>query len=272
MKAKKGVRGLYQSVVLVFHPQTCQIWHQYTGKIEKMGSLSFTKAIHNASDIERQKYMEDLVNLLRPELRQGHRSIIFISPASLQIADLFQVHIARHHRWINAPDHPFSGIFRFIDAEPQSSDDIFQLIMATEFQTAIQAVTIAETDRILTVLEERLHQHEESMVFVGLEENERLVYAGGTKAKKFRPLKLIPEYVLLTESFYNHPTSRNRVHRLLQIAQNRGLSVRIIPDDAPLGTRLTTIGGMASFVQIKSEFERKLGDQFLHPNRSLASK
>jgi stalled ribosome rescue protein Dom34 len=53
-----------------------------------------------------------------------------------------------------------------------------------------------------------------------------------------------PEYLLLTDEYIACTRQKGRLHRLMQVAQNRQVKTRVISAESNAGKRLTQLGGI----------------------------
>ena len=77
-----------------------------------------------------------------------------------------------------------------------------------------------------------------------MEEIEALVYEGGKKDKDVAK-KL--DLIIMTKNFIEKNRNKNRIHRLLQIANNKGVKTKIISIDNPFADRFDQFGGLLAF-------------------------
>jgi stalled ribosome rescue protein Dom34 len=95
-------------------------------------------------------------------------------------------------------------------------------------------------------LEKRLSASgKNNLVAFSLEEAESLIL------KRQKPGRSKPEYLLLTDSYLVGNREKNRLHRLMQIAQNKNVKTRIIKAKSPAGERLTQLGGLVCLAQLE---------------------
>jgi len=77
-----------------------------------------------------------------------------------------------------------------------------------------------------------------------LEDIEVLIYKGGKKDKSAAE-KL--DFLTVTEDFINNHKSKNRIHRLIQIANNKGIITKTISIENPAVDRFNQFGGILAF-------------------------
>lgn len=121
-----------------------------------------------------------------------------------------------------------------------SADTPAQVSVLTQkpvFKQLIQINTEQETENLLELLEKRLSS-DSRLVFFSLQEAEGLILNSQL------PGKPRPEYLLLTNEFLSGSHQKNRVHRLMQIAQNKQIKTRVISAESNAGIRLTQLGGI----------------------------
>jgi stalled ribosome rescue protein Dom34 len=104
-----------------------------------------------------------------------------------------------------------------------------------EFKQLIEENAAEETENILELLERRLNDNQ---VVYSLEEAENLILSVQP------PGKPQPEYLLLTNDYLAGCRQKNRLHRLVQIAQNKKIKTKVVNAESTAGARLTQLGGL----------------------------
>ncbi len=199
--------------------------HQQT--IPLNGDRSDSKVEYN--------FHESIVNALRPTLKEGVRSVIVASPAKTSYAQEFQNHIKAHHSWLIQGEN--RATFSTITGSASTPSQVAALTKTAVFKQLIQETASEETENLVEILEKRLNTAD-NLVLFSLEEAENLIL--GTQVVG----KPKSEYLLLTDNYLSSSRRKNRVHRLLQIAKNRGVKTRIINAESTAGMRLTQLGGL----------------------------
>jgi stalled ribosome rescue protein Dom34 len=131
--------------------------------------------------------------------------------------------------------------------------EVADLVKSKAFQDLISETTSADADRIVGTLEKWLSNEEGAIVLYSLKEIEDLVY-GGWASGKVKPLQL-----MLTNEYMSNTKVRNRINRLLQIANNKNVKTVIVDADTAAGNRLTQLGGLVCLARpIQTGFGGKL--------------
>ena len=187
-------------------------------------------------------FHEAIVNALRPTLKQGVKSIIIASPAKNNYGQELLNHIKAHQSWL------FQGAnkatFSQITGSASTLSQVAALTKTDTFKQLISQTTAQETENLLDLLEKKLSQTD-NLVHFSLEEAESLILSQQTEGKPR------PEYLLLTEEYLAGSRQKNRLHRLIQIAQNRGVKTRVIAADSSAGRRLKQFGGIVCLAKIE---------------------
>ena len=233
MTPKAYRRGYPVAVLVGIESDHAALWqvfskvakHQQTITLD--GNRSDPKAVYN--------FHESIVNALRPTLREGVRSIILASPAKTGYAQEFQNHIKTHQTWLL--QGPNKATFSTITGSASTPTDVAALTKTAAFKQLINETTAQETENLLEILEKRLSEAD-NLVLFSLEEAENLIL--NTQPAR----KLKPEYLLLTDNYLSGSRRKNRVQRLLQIAKNKGVKTRVINAESAAGKRLTQLGGL----------------------------
>lgn len=199
--------------------------HQQT--ITLNGSRTDQKAVYS--------FHESIVNALRPTLQEGVRSIIIASPPKTSYAQEFQSHIRTHHAWLFQGQNKAS--FSTITGSATTQSEVAALARTAAFKQLISETTAQETENLLEILEKRLSEAD-NLVMFSLEEAENLIFHAQPTGKPK------PEYLLLTDEYLSRSRQKNRVQRLIQIAKNKTIKTRVIDAELTAGKRLTQLGGL----------------------------
>jgi stalled ribosome rescue protein Dom34 len=240
MKPKAYKRGYPVAILIGIENDHAVLWrvfsevakHQQT--IPLSGVRKDSKAVYN--------FHESIVNALRPTLKEGVRSIIIASPSKTNYAQDFPNHIKAHHTWLL--QGPNKATFSPITGSASTQPQVAALTKTGLFKQLISETTAEETENLLEILEKRLNETD-NLVLFSLEEAENLIL--GKQASG----KTKPEYLLLTDNYLSSSRQKNRVHRLLQIATNRKVKTRIINAESTAGIRLTQLGGLVCLAKIE---------------------
>jgi len=195
--------------------------------IQFNGDRKDPKALYN--------FHETIINALRPTLKEGVKSIIVASPPKTNIAQDFLSHIKAHHTWLlqGANKATFSQITGSASTKPQ----VAALTSTPQFKQLIQETAAEETENLLEILEKRLNTAD-NLVLFSLQEAENLILSQQVVGKPQ------PEYLLLTDEYLAGSRQKGRLHRLMQVAQNRKVKTRVISAESNAGKRLTQLGGI----------------------------
>jgi stalled ribosome rescue protein Dom34 len=186
---------------------------------------------------EDYKLYESIVDILRPGIRKGVKSILIATPEQ-DSYNKFMDHIKKHQGWmlkgwnlnIVTPEH--------VPVTAMNVKQVRKLVDKGIFREKLREVSQGDAEQIITSLERRLNDEEllENLKF-SLKEVEEAVYGNGSD----------PEYILVTEDFlYAH---KRRTYRLLQIAENNEIKTRIIKTNTPVGNRISQFGGLVCMLK-----------------------
>jgi stalled ribosome rescue protein Dom34 len=240
MKPKAYKRGYPVAILIGIENDHAALWqvfsqvakHQQT--IPLSGDRKDFKALYN--------FHESIINALRPTLKEGVRSIIIAASAKTNYAQDFLNHIRAHHTWLL--QGPNKATFSPITGSASTPPQVATLTKTALFKQLINETTAEETENLLEILEKRLNETD-NLVLFSLEEAENLILC------KQAPGKPKPEYLLLTDNYLSSSRQKNRVHRLLQIATNKNVKTRIINAESTAGIRLTQLGGLVCLAKLE---------------------
>ncbi len=233
MPSKPYRRGYPVAILVGIEKDKASIWQIYSqvAKLQQtvplVGDRKDQKATYN--------FHEAIVNALRLTLKQGVRNIIVASPPRTGYSQEFQSHLAAHHAWLLRGDS--KATVNQIAGSASTAPQVNELAKTAEFKQLIQETADQETSNLLEILEKQLNAAD-NMVFFSLEEAENLILYPQP------PGKPQPDYLLLTDQYLAGIRQKNRVQRLMQIAQNKKVKTRVISAESNAGKRLTQLGGV----------------------------
>ena len=245
MKHKRGYkRGYPVAILLGFESDHAVLWHVFS----HVAKLHVTLKLNGKRPDERALYSfhESVVDALRPALDEGIRSIIVTAPMRTTYAQDFLDHVQRHHAYLFQPKSANRATFAQLVGSANEPHKVAELVKTKEFHKLLAETTSDEVDLILDALEKRLYNvNTGSAVLFSLKEIEVRVYdrkmGNGTETN----------YLILTDKYIADSKDRNRINRLLQIANNRKVKTRIVNVETPAGKRISQLGGTVFFTQPK---------------------
>lgn len=239
MSPKSYRRGYPVAILIGIEADHAALWQIYSQVAKPQQTLPLNgdrkdqKATYN--------FHESIINALRPTLKQGVKSIIVASPPKTSYAQDFLSHVTSHDAWLmqGASRATFSQIAGSASTPAQVS----VLTKTASFKQLIEHTAAAETENLLEILEKRLNTAD-NLVYFSLEEAENQIFS------KQAPGKPTAEYLLLTDDYLASSRQKNRLQRLMQVAQNKHVKTRVISADSNAGKRLTQLGGLVTLARV----------------------
>jgi stalled ribosome rescue protein Dom34 len=239
MKPKDYKRGYPIAMLIGIEADHGALWQIFSqvAKLQQTipinGGRKDQKALYN--------FHETLINALRTVLKEGIRSMVVASPPRTSYAQEFLYHIKAHHAWLMQGSNKVS--FSQITGSASSPPQVASLTKTSVFKQLIEKNATEETENLLEILEKRLSQTD-NLVLFSLQEAETLIL--NPKA----PGKPQPEYLMLTDNYLDGTRQKNRVNRLMMIAAKNGVKTRVINVESNAGTRLTQLGGIVCLAKL----------------------
>ena len=224
MSRRRRTRGYPVAVLIGLENNSASLWNIYSRSIKPDTTIQ--------RENNRYNYYEAIIDRLRPNVKQGVKTVLVASPDAKTYDELYQ-HILKHQRWLIAGYELNRVTIEYVEGSATDIDAVVELIEKSGLQRTIQKASREDIKRVMNVLERRLGTPEgiDTLKFT-LTEVEDEVYGDHGSA----------EYILMTTDFqYNH---RRRAQRLLQIAQNKGVKSMIVEAETPMGSRLAQFGGL----------------------------
>jgi stalled ribosome rescue protein Dom34 len=240
-KRKRRYRRGYPVAVLVgFEDDHVMLWRIFSRvakpslKVELAGKRTDEKVLYN--------FHESVVDALKPVLKEGVKSIVVAAPARTTYATDFLEHVRKHHRYLIQSKTANRANFAELVGSADSRVKVAELVKTKQFTKILAETTSEEADRIINVLEKQLYRSGDStVVLYSLKEIEDTIYDRNKKDD------FVNAYLLLTDQYLAGSKSKNRIHRLLQISQNKKVKTRIVNTETTAGNRISQFGGIVFF-------------------------
>ena len=238
MKPKNYRRGYPVAVLIGLEQDHASLWQVYSQvakhqqTIRLNGNRRDQKALYN--------FHETVINAVRPTLKQGVRSIIIASPPRTSYGADLQTHLTLHHTWLSQGAN--KATISMIVGSADTPTQVSTLTQKGEFKQLIQENAQQETENLLEILEKRLNSND-NLVLFSVQEAEHIILNLQATGKPQ------PEYLLLTNDYLASSRQKNRVHRLMQIAQNKKIKTRVINSESKAGSRITQLGGIVCLLR-----------------------
>lgn len=233
MSPKKYRRGYPVAILVGAEADHAVIWQIYSHVAKPQQTITLNGDRNNQKAI--YNFHEAIVNSLRPTLKEGVQSVIIASPPRTNYAQDLHEHILSHHAWLTQGTNKTT--ISLIVGSASTPPKISELTQKPEFKELIQENATQETENLLEILEKRLNKADK-LVFFSLEEAEDFIFNPQPQGKTQ------PEYLLLTDKYLANARQKSRVHKLMQVAQNKKIKTRVINVESNAGTRLTQLGGI----------------------------
>lgn len=241
MKGKKSDKRGYPVAFLVgFEDDRAVLWQVFSRAVKlhlvlKLeGKRTDAKALYN--------FHESAVDVLRPMLKEGVRSIVVAAPMKTTYAVDFLHHVRKHHSYLTQSKSPNKATFAELMGSADQPYRVAELVKTKEFHKLIADTASVEADHTIDILEKSLSTaNSNCSVMFSLEEIEDTIY------DRERNNDLRTEYLMLTDKYLADSKEKSRVQRLLQISKNRKVKTRIVNTETPAGTRISQFGGIVFF-------------------------
>jgi len=242
MRSKRK-RGFLVALLIGFDEKQISGWKVYSHSIRPYKTIKVSRKWKYLDEKQKYKLFEDLVDFIRPMIKQGLKSILLADEEKRNISTAFLEHVNKHHRWLIKGYNRIS--FGKINGLANSLESAQTLISREESSNVIEETVSEELNQLSQKLEMLINTGDpKELLIYNLEGIESIVFEGGKKDTSAAD-KL--ELLILTENFIERKKRKGRVHRLIQIAQNKGIKTKIIPKESPEANSFTQLGGIVAF-------------------------
>jgi stalled ribosome rescue protein Dom34 len=228
-----------------FDQQAIHIWKVFSETVRKYKSTKLPRKWKNASKKDMYHFFEDLIDLLRPLMESGLKSVLLAEPQGSNWTTKFMEHTQKHHRWLLNSKGSTQVALGQIAGNAHNLSGARYLIEQEKIQNLIKKITSEAAYFLIKELEKSINSNNPNILVVyGLKEIENIIYEGG---KKDNSVAEKVDYLLLTDKFLENHEDKNRVYRLIQIAENKGIITKVVFEESPAGKRIDQFGGVICF-------------------------
>lgn len=237
-KRKRPKRGYPVAILIGLDKKNAHFWKIYSEQIKPDCIVKLKGKRIASGDKNLYKFHEEIVNILRPQIKEGLRSLILVSEPKTDYTKDFLEHIKKHHLWLTKDRSNYSISIGTLDGRAGNIDEISELTGKEGFKLIIEKTVSSEADDILKLFEKRINDEKSNYFSYSLEEIEHKIFSL-TDSQKMKP-----EYLLITEKYLKKTKYKNGINRLIQIAQNKKIKTKIIKEEITAADRLDEFGGI----------------------------
>lgn len=229
MSRKRKRRGYPVAVLVGLENKRTIFWNVFSNSIK-------TGAVKVWVDNE-YNFFEDIVDELRPSIKQGIKTVLLASEDKKKY-DGFIGHIEKHQSWMLKGYELNRVSFQYVKGSARDADAVTELVNASGFSDKIRQAGEGDMKLVMSVLEKRLSSKDgiETLMF-SLDEVKDAVYGG-----------VAVEYIITSQRFQER--HRRRIQRLFQVAENKGVKMRVLSPDSPHIGRVAQFGGFICLLRI----------------------
>jgi len=243
-KRKKRVRRGHPVAILIgLHDNDAVFWRIFSETIRPHFKINRGRKRRNQDKKHLFHFHEEIINVLRPVIKEGIRSVILLSPPKEDYSDEFLNHVNKHHSWLLKKGNKGVVFSKIIGNQAKTQKDVYYLKTQEYFKKLVEETSNQEALLILEELTEVIKKNEKfsKILYTWREIDHEL------RLVKQNPNLPKPNYIILTEEYLKNPKNRNKTHRILQIAQNLKIKTKIVNEESEAGISVKKFGGLVCY-------------------------
>jgi stalled ribosome rescue protein Dom34 len=240
---KKQKRGFLVALLIGFEEKKVHIWKVYSHSLRAHKDLRMFRKWKYMDTKQIYNLLEDVVNLIRPVIKEGVRSILLACEEKKDYSSIFLNHVNKHHHWLVKGYNRVS--FGKIIGLANSLESAGDLVSQERASEIVEETISEEYDYLVKRLDKLINSGDpDDLLLYNLEDIEKIIYLGGKKDKSVAE-KL--DLVIISEKYIKNQKNKNRIHRLIQISMNKGIKTKTISKENPIVDRFDQLGGIIAF-------------------------
>jgi len=243
-KRKRRVRRGHPIAILIgLHDTDAVFWRIFSETIRLHFKINRGRKRRNQNKKQLFHFHEEIINILRPIIKEGIRSVILLSPPKEEYSDEFLNHVNKHHSWLLKKGNKGVVFSKIIGNQAKTQKDVYYLKAQDYFKEIVEETSNQEALLILEELTEVINKNEKfsKILYTWREIDHEL------RLIKRNPNLPKPNYIILTEEYLKNPKNRNKTHQILQIAKNLEIKTKIVSQESEAGISVEKLGGLACY-------------------------
>ena len=243
---KKPKRGTLIAILIGYDDKKIYFWKIYSHSLRAYETIKLPRKWQYLDDKQLYNLLENVVDVIRRVVREGVKSILIASAYKNEYWKKLREHISQHHKWLLKGYNRVS--FGEINGIANSLESAKYLVSKEESKQVVTEIISEEIYQLIERLEKIINSGDPNGdLFYHLDDIEDIVYEGGNR-DKLAASKL--DLIVITKNYINNQKDKNRIHRLTQIANNKGIKVKMISIEDPSVDRIDQFGGILAFKKL----------------------
>jgi stalled ribosome rescue protein Dom34 len=244
---KKQKRGFLVALLIGFEEKKIHVWKVYSHSLRDYKDLRMARKWKYMDTKQIYNLLEDVVNLIRPIIKEGVRSILLACEEKQDYSTIFLDHVNKHHYWLVKGYNRVS--FGMINGLANSLESARDLVSQERSSEIVEETISGEYDYLVRRLDKLINSGDpDGLLLYNLKDIEAIIYLGGKKDKSAAEQL---DLVIITEKFIKNQKNKNIIYRLIQISTNKGIKTKMIAEDSPAVDRFDQLGGIIAFKKSK---------------------
>ncbi|MHA1242838.1 MAG: hypothetical protein ACTSQU_18950 [Promethearchaeota archaeon] len=160
-KRKKRVRRGHPVAILIgLHDNDAVFWRIFSESIRPHFKINRGRKRRNQNKKHLFHFHEEIINVLRPIIKEGIRSVILLSPPKEEYSDEFLSHVNKHHSWLLKKGNQGVVFSKIVGNQAKTQKDVHYLKTQDYFKDIVGETSNQEALLILEELTEIINKNE----------------------------------------------------------------------------------------------------------------
>ena len=242
-RKRRPKRGHPIAILIGLHDNDAVFWRIFSETIRLHSKINRGRKRRNQNKMHLFHFHEEIINTLRPIIKEGIRSVILLSPPKVEFSDEFLNHVNKHHSWLLKRGDNQVVFSKLVGNQAKTHKDVYYLKTQEHFKEIVEETSNQEGLLILAELTKIINKNEKfSKVLYTWKEidHELNLFRQNSNFPK-------PNYIVLTEEYLKKSKNRNKAHRILQIAKNLEIKTKIVSEESEAGIIVEKFGGLICY-------------------------
>ncbi|NVM46103.1 MAG: hypothetical protein HWN79_14400 [Candidatus Lokiarchaeota archaeon] len=242
-RKRRPKRGHPIAILIGLHDTDAVFWRIFSETIRLHIKINRGRKRRNQDKMQVFHFHEEIVNALRPIIKEGIRSVILLSPPKEEYSDEFLNHVNKHHSWLLKRGDSQVVFSKIVGSQAKNQKDVYYLKTQEHFKKIVNETSNKEGLLILAELTKIINKNEKfsKVLYTWREIDHEL------KLIKQNPNLPRPSYITLTEEYLKNPKNRSKTHRILQIAKTLEIKTKIVSKESEAGAIVEKFGGLVCY-------------------------
>ena len=137
-RRRRVKRGHPVAILIGLHDNDAILWRIFSEIIRFHLKINRGRKRRNQDKNQLYHFHEEIINALRPIIKEGIRSVILLSPPKLEYSNEFLNHVNKHHSWLLKKGENQVVFSKIVGNQAKTQKDVYYIKTQESFKEIVE--------------------------------------------------------------------------------------------------------------------------------------